>query len=69
LKNLVNKKEIFTIWINHSYNHKTSRTLPLKEKFLLEKGTDLSFEVLQTEIKMIEEGLFFYMQMIMNRLV
>jgi hypothetical protein len=57
LKDLINKKEISIIWINHTYNHKTSRTLPLKENFLLEKGTDLNFEVLQTEIKMIEEGI------------
>ena len=57
LKDLMNKKEISITWINHTYNHKTSRTLPLKENFLLEKGTDLNFEVLQTEIKMIEEGI------------
>ena len=57
LKDLINKKEISVIWINHSYNHKTSKVLPLKDNFLLEKGTDLNFEVLRTEIKMIEEGI------------
>jgi hypothetical protein len=57
LKNLVDKTEISITWINHSYNHKTSRVLPLKENFLLEKGTDLNYEVFETEIKMIEEGL------------
>jgi hypothetical protein len=57
LKDLINKNEIAVIWVNHSYNHRTSRNLPLKENFLLEKGTDLNYEVLQTEIKMIEEGL------------
>jgi uncharacterized protein YrzB (UPF0473 family) len=57
LKDLINNKEISVTWVNNSFNHRTSRTLPLKENFLLEKGTDLKFEVLQTEIKMIEEGI------------
>jgi hypothetical protein len=57
LKDLADKNEILIIWVNHSYNHRTNRNLPLKENFLLEKGTNLSYEVLQTEIKMIEEGL------------
>jgi peptidoglycan/xylan/chitin deacetylase (PgdA/CDA1 family) len=57
LKFLVDKKEISITWINHSYNHNTSKNLPLKENFLLAKGTDLNYEVLETEIKMIKEGL------------
>ena len=44
-------------WINHSYNHRYNRRLPLKSNFLLEKGTDLDYEVLATERKMIENGL------------
>ncbi len=57
LKDLVNKKEISIIWVNHTYTHRTSKTLPLKNNFLLEAGTDLNYEVLQTEVKMIEEGI------------
>lgn len=60
LKWLLNleKNNILSItWINHSYNHKTEKNLPLKRNFLLEKGTDTNFEILQTEKKMIEEGI------------
>jgi hypothetical protein len=48
---------ISVTWINHSFNHRTSPDLPLKENFLLEKGTDLNAEVLKTEIRMIERGI------------
>jgi peptidoglycan/xylan/chitin deacetylase (PgdA/CDA1 family) len=54
---MVEQKTIIVTWINHSYNHRNSKTLPLRENFLLEKGTDISFEILQTEKKMIENGL------------
>ncbi len=33
------RKEISITWVNHSYNHKTRRKIPLKENFLLGKGT------------------------------
>jgi hypothetical protein len=48
---------ISVTWINHSFHHRTSPDLPLKENFLLEKGTDLDAEVLKTEIRMIERGI------------
>jgi hypothetical protein len=52
------KDNILSItWINHSYNHRTEKNLPLKRNFLLKKGTDIDLEVLQTERKMIEEGI------------
>jgi hypothetical protein len=57
LLELEKNKVLSITWINHSYNHSVSKTLPLKENFLLEKGTDISFEVLHTEIKMLEEGI------------
>jgi hypothetical protein len=57
LKELQESREIAIVWVNHSYHHRTSRRLPLKENFLLEKGTDVQAEVLQTEIRMIEEGI------------
>lgn len=44
-------------WINHSFNHRVSPTLPLYENFLLEPGTNLADEVLKNEIAMIENGL------------
>ena len=50
-------KELSIVWINHSYNHRTSKELPLRENFLLEKGTDIKFEILQTEAEMIEKGI------------
>jgi hypothetical protein len=48
---------ITVTWINHSFNHRTTLGLPLKENFLLEKGTDIDAEVLKTEVRMIERGL------------
>jgi hypothetical protein len=44
-------------WINHSYNHRMVRDVPNNKNFLLDKGTDLDFEVLKTEQKMIEYGI------------
>jgi hypothetical protein len=44
-------------WINHSYHHPVSATLPLRSNFLLEPGTDVRAEVLDTERALIERGL------------
>jgi hypothetical protein len=57
LKEMTAKSEIAITWINHSFNHRVSRTLPLKENFLLEPGTDINFEVLGTEQAMLKNGL------------
>lgn len=57
LKELQKEKAIDFTWVNHSYHHRTSKDSPLKENFLLEKGTDINFEVLKTEAAMIEKGL------------
>ncbi len=57
LRRLAQKNEIAVTWINHSYHHRVSPDLPLRENFLLEKGTDVEAEVLGVEAKMIEEGL------------
>jgi len=57
LKSLVAKNDLKITWINHSYNHRTSAKLPLSKNFLLEKGTDINFEVLETEKCMIENDL------------
>jgi hypothetical protein len=57
LKQMERKGEIYITWINHSFNHRVSKTLPLKENFLLEAGTDISYEVLETEKAMLKNGL------------
>jgi len=57
LKELVAKKEIDITWIDHSFNHHVSATAPLKTNFLLEPGTDMNFEVLGTELAMLQHGL------------
>jgi hypothetical protein len=57
LCDLEKKNEISITWVNHSFHHRLSRDLPLRENFLLEKGTDIQAEVLETERKMIALGL------------
>jgi len=57
LKELIRQKKIEVEWINHSFHHRVSATKPLKENFLLEEGTNINEEILDTERKMIEEGL------------
>ena len=57
LKQLQQDQEISITWINHSYNHRVSLKAPLKENFLLEPGTDINFEVLETEKAMLINGL------------
>ena len=57
LKKLQADGEIYVTWINHSYTHRVSLTAPLKENFLLEPGTDINYEVLETEKAMLRNGL------------
>jgi hypothetical protein len=57
LKKMQADSEITITWINHSFNHHVSPTLPLKENFLLEAGTDINYEVLETEKTMLNNGL------------
>jgi len=57
LKDLVAKKEIDITWIDHTYNHHFSPSAPLKSNFLLEPGTDLNFEILGTELAMLQHNL------------
>lgn len=57
LKSLVNKGDITITWINHTYNHHFDPKTPLAENFLLAPGTDLDFEILGTEIAMLQHGL------------
>lgn len=57
LKQLQKNHEINITWINHSYNHRVSAKAPLKTNFLLEPGTDINYEVLETEKAMLKNGL------------
>jgi len=57
LKQLQANHEIYITWINHSFNHRVSATSPLKTNFLLEPGTDINYEVLETEKLMLANGL------------
>jgi hypothetical protein len=57
LKEMQAKHEIYITWINHSYNHRVSKSAPLKENFLLEPGTNINDEVLETEKDMLANGL------------
>ncbi len=53
----INRGLLAVTWINHSFNHRVSPTLPLNENFLLEPGTNLTDEVLQTEMALLANGL------------
>lgn len=57
LKKLQANRQVYITWINHSFNHRVSAKLPLKENFLLEAGTNINFEVLETEMAMLKNGL------------
>ena len=57
LRGLESRGEIAVTWINHSYNHRYARDLPLARNFLLEPGTDMRREILATESLMIQNGL------------
>lgn len=57
LKGLETEGDIDITWVNHTYNHHYEPKIPLAENFLLEPGTNIDFEVLQTEIALIERQL------------
>lgn len=57
LKQMQANHQLSINWINHSYNHRFGPKLPLKRNFLLESGTDINFEVLETEKAILKNGL------------
>jgi hypothetical protein len=57
LLSLVRAGALAVTWVNHSFHHRSSATLPLRENFLLEPGTDLAAEVLETEAAMLAGGI------------
>jgi len=56
LRGLIDSNEISVTWINHTYNHHYNPKVPLKRNFLLEPNTDLNFEILGTEIALLQHG-------------
>lgn len=44
-------------WVNHSMHHRYSPSAPLTRNFMLEPGTNVALEVLDTEILMLESGI------------
>ena len=54
---LVDTGDLAITWVNHSFHHYASKTLPLTRNFLLEKGTDMHAEILLTELALLEKGL------------
>ena len=59
LKGLIKSGEISVTWINHTYNHQYNSKVPLKDNFLLEPNTDINFEILGTELALLQHGLLF----------
>ncbi|MBX7186296.1 MAG: polysaccharide deacetylase [Vicinamibacteria bacterium] len=57
LRGLQASGEMAVTWINHSYNHRYGKDLPVSRNFLLEPGTDIRKEILSTEALMLENGL------------
>jgi len=59
IKNLIDSSQISVTWVNHTYNHKYNPGEPLAKNFLLEPKTNLSAEILQTEVALLEKGFSF----------
>ena len=57
LLSLVRSGALAATWVDHSFHHRSSATLPLRENYLLQPGTDLASEVLQTETAMLAAGI------------
>lgn len=57
LEESVKKGNVAITWTNHTLHHHWDKNLPLSENFLLERGTDLTTEVLGNEELMLENGL------------
>jgi hypothetical protein len=59
IEGLIKSGEITVTWINHTYNHHFNPKTSLATNFLLEPNTDLSFEILGTEIALLQRRLLF----------
>ncbi|MGK4566300.1 polysaccharide deacetylase family protein [Flavobacterium sp. 3HN19-14] len=59
LEGLVKSGDINITWINHTYNHHFNPKKPVTDNFLLAPNTDVSFEIIGTEIALLQRGLVF----------
>jgi hypothetical protein len=50
-------EELSILWINHSFNHHTSKKAPLTSNFLLAPGTDINSEVLDLELLLLKKNI------------
>ncbi len=57
LRSLEEEGTLAVTWVNHSFHHRSSPALPLDSNFLLEPGTDVRAEVLDTEKAMLAAGI------------
>ena len=57
LDSLERTGELDIIWINHSYNHYTYKDVPLNKNFMMAPGTDITSEVLRTEIALLQKNI------------
>ena len=56
IKDLIASGKISITWVNHTYNHNYNPKIPIKNNFLLEPDTDINFEILGTEIALLQYG-------------
>lgn len=59
IKHLISTNEISVVWVNHSFSHYYNPRESLSNNFLLKPGTDLNFEILQTEKTLLKKGILF----------
>ncbi len=57
LDGLAKSGDLSITWVNHTYNHRHKKRVPLWKNFLLDIGTRLEDEVMKNEIAMVEAGL------------
>ncbi len=57
IMDLVKNRDLAVTWINHTYNHRYKKRVPLWKNFLLAIGSNLTDEVMHNEVTMLEAGL------------
>ncbi|WP_456400954.1 polysaccharide deacetylase family protein [Persephonella sp.] len=57
IKEKISEGKLKVIWINHSFNHFYDSKLPLDKNFLLKKGTNIEFEILEVEKILLKNGI------------
>ncbi len=57
IKEKISEGKLKVIWINHSFNHFYDPKLPLDKNFLLKKGTNIEFEILEVEKILLKNGI------------